>query len=175
MVGELDLLKTLGGTGALGAFVISAYFVIKAFGNYLDKQQAASEKKDALFAATLKDNTSEMRSALSAAVSDMKAGLSEVKVGMESMGRSIVDIDKSHTQQSRETFLQLIQLNDKQNGAISTMVQKVEHLDQTVVRMSETLEDHGRKLDNLTRSLPPPEPGESPGSPPGGEFRPARG
>jgi DNA repair ATPase RecN len=145
-IGDDVILKVLGAAGSLGTLVYLVGLGIR----FVQKDREANTLERQLFADTLKGFGS-----------DMKQSMMEVKGGMEALRSTMVEIDRGHTQQTRETFNQLIQLNDKQNGAISTMVTKVEHLDGTVnhlngtvSRLSETLEDHGTKLDAISRQLP---------------------
>jgi hypothetical protein len=142
-IAEDVLLKALGGASALGVVVYLVITAMKAFGAYLDKQAAASMEKDKLFT-----------TALDKIGADMKSVSGEMKQAIESVKSTIVEIDRAHTANNNQTFQLLISLNDKQGNVIGIVISKVDHLESSVKLLADKQDEHGEKLDLITRSMP---------------------
>jgi hypothetical protein len=149
-VNDLEVIKGLAGMGTLGVAIGVGYFLYIAAVKFLDKQQVASDRKDDLFAATLKESAA-----------DLKSALAEVKVGLESVGRSVVEVDRGHAAQARETFEAMLAVNDKQSASVHALVAEIAALKAEVAALS--------------RSVPEADGHPSPEDPPGEAAAPARG
>jgi hypothetical protein len=128
------VLKALGGAGALGVFAYLAIYVLKWI-----------TEKDKLFAGAL-DRFGERL--------DHFGAKSEASI--DRLSSTILEVDKGHTTQLLEATRQWAGLNERQNATILAFGQKVDHLDERVGRLSQTIEYQGEKIDALARSLPAP-------------------
>lgn len=142
-IAEDMLLKALGGVTAVGAIMYLVVIGIKALGVLLDKHQQAAAEKDKTFA-----------SALDKLGSDMKAVSGQMKESIDSVKSTIVEIDRAHTANNNQTFQLLISLNDKQGNVIGVVISKVDHLDTAVKLLASKQDEHGEKLDAITRAMP---------------------
>jgi phosphoenolpyruvate-protein kinase (PTS system EI component) len=124
---DLEVIKGLAGMGTLGVAIGVGYFLYTAAVKFLDKQQVASDRKDDLFAATLKESAA-----------DLKAALAEVKTGLETVGKSVVEVDRGHVEHARETFESLLEVNDKQHAALNAMTAQIAELKSEVANLSRT-------------------------------------
>lgn len=137
------LLKAIGGVGALGLFAYLSIVVLRWIGSTFKDIQSASAEKDKTFAV-----------ALDKLGADMKFVSGQMKDSIDSVKAAIVEMDRAHTSNNNQTFQLLISLNDKQGNVIGVVISKVDHLDQTVKQLADKQDEHGAKLDAITRAMP---------------------